>query len=374
MPFDAVSFARATNPVPGVFNYSGGSLPRWKDNRSKVRIGQASPKMAFVGDSTFAGLGAGADGSKYTGARQRSTPAFVAQALMARDSRLKTPYANIWGDSGDASLVTGNPELTLGAGWAYASAGAGGSKFANSTTTNAMTWIIPVTSDTIVISWSRNTGLGTHSYSVDGAAPASVSQDGASGFQSTTISVAPGMHTLEIRHVSGQIYIDAVEAFNSTVPSLRVNNMGRSGAQSSYWTTTSFGFSSLPSFKAFAPDVTVLSLGINNMKFVPAAVTNGPFAADMRTIITAAKLTGDVLLVLPNPVSLPDASQPLQDTLRDIYRALALEFDCPMVDVPQVMGTHATANARGLFFDNLHPNAPAYDLIAGLIADVLLRP
>jgi lysophospholipase L1-like esterase len=377
MPFDAVSFALAKNPTPGVFNYRRDSLPRWKVARAKARMGEASPKLACIGDSTTAGLGAGTGGTKYTDARARSMPAQLAAMLTARDPRLKTTYANVWANSGDGGLVTGNPQLTLGTGWANsAGPSPGGNPFSCSTNgAGVLGWAPQVQADTIVIYWVRNSGTGTFTYSVDGgAASAPIATSGAHSLQSTSISVPLGVHSLAVNRVdgAGTVYIAGFEMFNSAAPSVRVQNMGHSGSTAAIWVAANVGYAPLPGVATYAPDLTIINLGINDVRTLPATITDGTFTANMRTIITNAQISGDVVLMVPHLVVPSGGSQALEVILRGLIYDLATEKDCVVVNMAELLGTYAASSARGLFFDTLHLNAAGYDHTAGFLADVLL--
>jgi hypothetical protein len=104
----------------------------------------------------------------------------------------------------------------------------------------------------------------------------------------------------------------------------------------------------------------------------PTTITDGTFSENMQTIITDAKVSGDVVLMVPHLVVRSGGSQALEVMRHGLIYDLATNKDCVVVNMAELLGTYAASSARGLFFDTLHLNAVGYDHTAGFLADVLL--
>jgi lysophospholipase L1-like esterase len=143
----------------------------------------------------------------------------------------------------------------------------------------------------------------------------------------------------------------AVEFFDSTNPNIvRVLPAGVGGSQANQWANapaaTQFGGQAFIS--AVAPDLTVISLGINDDA---AGRTASQILGDVNTLAARAKVSGDVLLMsaFPHPSA----------TSLDAVNAAYLASTYPYVDLAFRYG-YTMLSAGLMTTDQTHPNALGY--------------
>lgn len=96
------------------------------------------------------------------------------------------------------------------------------------------------------------------------------------------------------------------------------------------------------------------------------------YYADMQTIITAAKLTGDVLLVVPVPTVFTLAALVYQQAIQAEIYALSKANNVPILDMTKRWVSYA--NKSTLYSaDGIHPTAIGYSDEASAIAKIILQ-
>ena len=84
----------------------------------------------------------------------------------------------------------------------------------------------------------------------------------------------------------------------------------------------------------------------------------------MQTLITAAKASGDVILMSGVPSSTTQASQAAQQSFVTALQNLAVSNSVPMLDIWTswygASGGWTSNNALGEMYDTLHPNGRGY--------------
>jgi lysophospholipase L1-like esterase len=382
MPFDAVSFSRAQNPIPAVYNFCPENLARWIAARGKVVAGVADAQIACLADSTGAGCGAGINDA-YDRARRRSFPARLSERLAALG--LRSTYQNIWGDSGFTAaqtLAVLGPEVTVGAGWASAASNVlGGDAWQQTAAGGAFEW-----TPTIPVSHFRwwTTWYGSDrviAITVDGVEVQRINTKASPvAFVGTEIAAgALGAHTIGLKYISGGgATISGLEAYDKSVSSVRVHNMGHGGGKAAEilqaGTDTQPGYP-LNAIQKIAPDLVLVNAGLNDISGGGAAILDGSYAATMQAGITAAQRTSDVILQIPNPCDVARASQDIQDAMANIILSLGARNGCVVIDQRRLFGgSYVAGKALGLYSaDWVHPSAAGYVGEAYVIADLLMR-
>lgn len=112
-----------------------------------------------------------------------------------------------------------------------------------------------------------------------------------------TYTTVKGYHTLQLGPpTGGNPQQFGVSCFDSTLNAIRIVNGGINGAATGPYA----GTDSLKIFPVIAPDLTFINLGINDTALsIPLATS----IANTQALITAAKATGDVILVGTTPYS-----------------------------------------------------------------------
>jgi hypothetical protein len=361
----------------GLYNWKSTNTVKIRKAIADTLAGLASTRIIEIGDSTTAGVAdvpAGAGAALWN----LSPPALLSRAIQAmlNNSLVGVPQSS-FGDMGftDYSyLGTYDTRVVRGAGWVAGALTLGGAGPANTTTTNAITYTFP-NCDTFDLYYIRNGGFGTFNYNVDGGSNTLINADSGGGNSIAKITIAAGSlgsHTLSIARASGTVYLVGVESRNSAIQGVSVWNMGSSGKTSDYFTTTANSWGALTALKGFAPNLTIINLGINDRRDPNGPVPLATTIANLQTIITGAKISGDVLLLDPAASDATAAPLDRQATMSAALRALAFTNDIPFMSVPERFGLYSVANANGLMSDTLHPNSRLNADRARLLANMLL--
>lgn len=343
---------QATNALSTTGNaLTGSQLPKFRLALAKTRDGGADTKILFVGDSTTEGIGSTLNG---TFVNAGSWPTRIKMSGSA-----SPPVTG-----GMAVYNIGDGRWTLGTGWTV-QGGFGfcnGGNNAGAITENAAAGNLTFTPgsaagsyDSFVVYYLTNSGNGSVTATATGGSPVTINTNSGGGWGRTTVTAsgAATSNAVVIAPVSGAVYIVGVEPFLSTTPSIRKGNVGVSGATTGECANAST-FSSLPGIELYAPDLTVISLGINDASASTTAVT---LSANLQTIITAAQLSGDVLLVtMPPSQNSTWLSFEVQYVAAEY--ALAQTDGMPLFDLFQRWGSVYSSLFQSV--DGVHPNQSGY--------------
>lgn len=123
------------------------------------------------------------------------------------------------------------------------------------------------------------------------------------------------------------------------------------------------------------PDLTFINLGINDYRSGGLGITPAQYKANIQKIIDRAKISGDVVLCVPNNIAPAAEGSIPSDQFHQALYELALANNVPLIDFSVVLGTHAESMANGTQRDDLHPNQAGYDMMgeaaANLISDLV---
>ena len=351
-------------------------LRKWRKALSGTLTGQANAKLLMVGDSTTAGLYAPSTPS-YT-----NTPSNVMSRILNK-SLVQTNTNSVHGDSTRNNPVAGFTTFDSRVGAvgfaAWNQTGfhtGGGNAFGNATTTTSLVFTPVEAFDTIDIYSIDNTGgYGQWTVNVDGGATlATVDNNGARAIRKTTVSCALATHAINIQRngVGGQVFIIGICCRNSAVKTVDIYNIGQGGAITADWATVSGGVGELSSITAYAPDLTIIDLSINDRRL---GLYTSTFDTNLQTIVTTAKATGDVILCTPAPSSLGYSAYTTESNIANFNAAIyavAKANNCLVFDKQALLVSYAQAAAEGLYNDTLHPNAAGYGFIGQQMASLLL--
>ena len=159
----------------------------------------------------------------------------------------------------------------------------------------------------------------------------------------------------------------AIEAYNSTVPSVQFTNGGAGGWVSGNFNQSGTYYNPINYLEQFAPKLTIYDIGINDWD---TSVSVATYKTNVQAIITAAKTVGDIILVTPIPsnpsfASIPNATQQLY--VAALYQ-LAATNNVPLIDNFSRWQSYAVSNSVGFYYDSLHGNALGYNDFANPIS------
>lgn len=359
--------------VAAVLNPDGtvgfGSLTHWKAARARVHAGQADAKLLCVGDSTTGGCGGNAAQPSWQGVPE-SYPYQLAAMLnyggLPAAPGLAVPRSAYGPSDGRWANTSGWASVPMGWG--------GGGVWENAGDGQQLIYIEPTFSDRFDVYYLTAPDAGSFTVGPFGGATTTVDAAGPAGVGKVTMT-APSAKTGNDATVTpangdGQVHIVGIEAWLSTAPRVRVGNAGIGGSTAGAWAAdpaAGAAFSAAACIRAYAPDLTVISLGIND------AGGNGTVAslvASLATLAAAARASGDVALLLP-VLSRSTAPAPF-GALIPQYAAAQRAMHLPYADTARIIGSGDAFSARGGMADDMHPNAAGYAVIAQALAAALL--
>lgn len=311
---------------------------KWFNALSRVRMGTGNAKLLCVGDSTTAGFGA---------TRASSWPSLVQQ-------RLNLDIAAVPGLAIGMGLDVDSARWSYGD-WTFNFGPGGSGLYANAGSGADAVFTPGITVDTIDVWWFQGAGKGSFVVTIDGAPQTPIDTTGGSGiYQKTTYTVPVGnSHTIALQLPTGNpVNILGVDAYLSSKNSVRVANWGVSGSITDTWVNA---FYSLNAISSYAPDLTIVMLGINDSA---NGVSVDTWSSNMTAIINEAKKSGDVIVmsVFPSNATMVDS----QRLYRDRAQVLAAELDAGFIDLMDKIGAYS----EDTYADALHPNARGYADIA----------
>jgi lysophospholipase L1-like esterase len=348
------------------FNFRRDNLKRWQRAKARIMAGTGRGRIACVGDSTTAGVGA----TDSTGRRAGAYPAMLAKQLVAKG------IPAIQQDLQNGRITpsaTYNPTLTSGSGWGWTSPsnGIGGAMWTNTTTTNSLDWLPTVEVDTFEIYTLQSSGYGTVSYQINSGAATQISENGTDDLIKTVATDTKGSNTLKIARVSGNAYFHGAIAYDSATPAVDVLNFGVGSATSTTLNGSSKPWSANNAMADYAPDVVIYSAGINDYSFANYSISKATYETNLRAMLTAWTAVADVILCIPPPSSSARSPLVLQLEYNNITRKVAAEYNLPLFDFVQAWASFVDSNAMGYMFDTVHPNSLGYATMGMMLGTVL---
>jgi lysophospholipase L1-like esterase len=335
------------------------NLVKYRKALAALRAGTSDVKVLCAGDSTVSGFGSG-------------TPAYLGGWPSRLPTLVNTRIAPAAPGLAALPLTPDtDPRWTLGTGWtqfsnygfgnsacAYAaSAPAGNIAFADSR----------ITADRFDVYYANIAGNGQLTVTATGGTPVVVTPSGAGGVAKLTCSAAAAATTNTLTIASaGVAEILFVAPWLSTTKTIRYGNAGRNGTTTNEWVDNSAGISSLGCIDAYAPDLTILCLGINDANNGHTLAT---FTANMNTIIARCQQTGDVILIVPHMTGLSSAVETLLASYRAAIPGIAASKGCMWLDESARIGAYAGSS---FYFDTAHLNGVGYWDVAAMLTAALI--
>lgn len=253
--------------------------------------------------------------------------------------------------------------------------------YATSSQTFSFTPTAPV--DTFVVWYITTTSAATFAYDINSVFQGTQSQTASNNLTSLTISAPLGINTLTLSKASGtgDVYFVGIDSYNSQQSNVLINNAGWNGATTTDWVNdVDPPYSTLPAIGKYAPDLSIIMLGINDMLPVSGPIAVATTIANLQTIIIEAQASGDVVLAT-YPPAVVASTVPLatQQTYISAIQALATTNNIPLVDIFSRWVSYEYSNPLGLYWTgtypaNLHPVGQGHADIAQAIFNVIGNP
>lgn len=375
-----ISIAAATatptptpTPTPAALNgyYANGATnTKLKAAIARVTGGTGRGMIVYAGDSITTGQGGGTGTNGIAGARTARFPSKVAELLTS--SGIPTLDNGIESDNGayvgGSSLPLYDTRATLG-GWQISQGMSfSGGGFLRPSPDTPLTLTIPGVDTFVAIPYNSNSG--TYTAQIDGAAPASggtFTSTAAGNFTKYEIKTASlGNHTISLlgpvsaAFRSLRAYNSAVAAFDSSVHSA----LGAASFQQA--STGGTNWNCVEALKFDAPDLTIIMLGANDMF---NAVATSTFSGALQTLVTAGKVSGDVLLVFPPPAK--DRYNTNVSDYNAAAKAVAATNGVAFFSFWEYYGPFTTEFGTRYYDGQVHPKAELYAEMGGLIKQAI---
>lgn len=336
--------------------------------KAQVRAGTADGKILCIGDSTTGGIGVNELGQQ---GLPGSYPYKLAEILNGQGLPARPGFANAGPNSGNF-----DSRFTFGTGWNYTT----GFGFAS----RAIRWA-PSTTGTLTFQdyWAHDTydiyyvvastgsaSGGTFTAQATGGTLVNVTTTATSGYAKVTVSAGAELATNVVTITASgsvQVIISGIEGYTAGSRKMRLGNAGYGGTEAAANWGLSGTWTSDAMIKAYAPDLTLISLGINDAGNSVAVAT---YLAAITKLTTAAQVSGDVVIMPPFPPGTTATTN--MKNFVNLYTDALPSLALPIADVRYRWISGADVEALGFKRDALHPNALGYGDIAEFLAPKLL--
>jgi lysophospholipase L1-like esterase len=351
--------------VSSIYNYDPRLLANFRLALAKVRDNAANCKILCLGDSITHGYGCSSYLTLGTSGSYPARLAYLINTYMAPaavglsippiSSAHDTRWTNGWGTA-------------LG-GFGFGNA----ANYSTATPTGALIYNPGTTWDRMDVYYLRTGSSGTLLVSANNTVVGTGTAAGAGNriVAMTTYSAsALATGTLSITGSGGNCYITGAEPYQSSTKQVLIGNAGCYGIQTSAAATSGAlnqNWYALDALNAYQPNLTIICLGVNDAN---SSVSSSTYRSNMITIINAAKVWGDVILISFSPTSSGSGQQYVtyEAQYNDVLKNLAASTGCVFIDI---YGRYSTIFQANYMFDNLHPNNYGYWDMAQSVFSVL---
>lgn len=375
-----------------VFNFTTATMPKAVAAFNKVAANTDDAKVLFIGDSTTFGAWSAAGTTVHENAKANAVPALLADALKPY---LPTSINNQAGDyaTNDMTAFAAIDPTVTTSGW-VAAPGTTVGGFILSAKINGSTLTITPTEpwdrfEITTITAPTSTGLYLGELKVDGPDGQTTTLECQAGttnaVQTITITrTTPGLGSIVLTAITNPAVYgtgteEAVYApawiFKNTQKravhfinaGIRGGNLGTSNVIPLGWNRVGGGQPWITRNAIqgiWAPALSVINLGINDFRAGGRAPGVAQFKIDYQAIIDQCKISGDVILVVPNDVSDADEGTVNSSAYATAIMELAKTNNLPWINIRTTLGEYAAANSAGYMADGLHPSKAGYKRIS----------
>lgn len=375
--------AGSNGTAPVAAAYATSDIPRWSKTLADARAGLlATPaRIAFVGDSKTRGAGAGSansSGQALSGAAMKARPYRVGEIMRAAG----IPVAlNTWFGAGGAGtipdVVAYDPRLSGFTNWGGGGAVLGGGHLVcNVNDPGQMTPNTPVNRVSLFYRDSPGRPDMTITKGADPVVTIVPPKNAAGSLiRAEAVFATRDMSPVVLARAAGAasaMQIAGLVCWDSTAPGIEIANLGVFGVTSAYQAGTADATAPLLALGVYAPHLTVINLGTNDLT---TGVARATWIANITAIVRQAKISGDVILCWPAVAGVSPSGG--SDGDRAVWRAalkqLATDEGCLFVDEEALTGGRAATQSGGWFADSVHENGSAYYRQAAALARVIIN-
>lgn len=363
----------------GLFNFNASRLTRLITDLRAVKAGTGNAIIVCQGDSNVEGEGAGDSGTNNRfNAKERCWPTILAKRLTSLG--IPSTYENAYGSAGNATIMLRADWQNVykqgftwtGTGWDFIGATSlGGLMWENTAdTTSTISITTQIACDTMELMYPIVSGNGILVYNIDGGADVQLSQNATTANKRQVIALGSvGIHTVVIKRFSGTVYFTGYRAWDSTVKSCQVINVGRGSSTTTDWNSAAAAYSP----RSALQDLCSVASGVflcSTINDGLAAMADATYNTNVQALDTAAAAGGaSVMYGTGIPSNIAQVTQGIQDRIRGDLKALAVLNNRVMFDWPARNTDWITMNAAGLIFNQNHANTAGYADWGNFIGD-----
>lgn len=341
-------------------------MPKWDAAKVLAKAGTRNAKVLCWGHSATTGIGA-------NGSFSQGNNAAFGWVKQLADKFPNGNWQSWFGNPSQDAAVNGYDNRINKGSWLYYSdplySGLG-LWYWYSSGASQFTFLPTVPVDTFEIYFAR-IWAGANSMDV------SIDAGGVTNYSTTSdvfgqvlakqvITTTLGSRTLKIARNTGEVWINGITAYNSAAKSIIFSNAGASGlsAEGAIANASYAGY--VGELARFQPDLTIIQIEGND---ILTAVAPATFATSLQAMITEAKKTGDVVLVIDIPFSTYQTARiPYDAVINTVAASNALN----VVDLnARWNNDYAYGTGKSWYYDTLHANQAGYADVAQAIFDVV---
>lgn len=353
--------------LPGTLRLNRGNLTAWRAALAAVRAGTRDAKILCVGDSTTHGYG----NSTTSCYPLDSWPSKLVDALQAAGIPAARGLA--------VPLADGSPSVdsrwSYGAGWTtnmYGFGNKGCARQGANVTTPLIFADSGVMADRFDVYCIYVSGSVASTIQATGGSAVTTAPNNPLRIVKLTCSAGSAatsnVLTITPTAAGGENNYVAVEPWLSSVRKVRVANAGVSGSKvvAGWDTGATSGIQGHAAIYAYAPDLTLIDLGINDGGLNTADST---YLASMSAVAATAALSGSVIFKTMLPSDPATGTYAAKEAL--YVATLRANTTRPIIDYYS-RKTFAQNNAAGYMYDLLHGTSTGYADAASFVSNCLL--
>lgn len=177
------------------------------------------------------------------------------------------------------------------------------------------------------------------------------------------------IHKVRIVASAGSVYLVGVNVYNTT--GIEVYNFGKASSTAASWVGASDGgvfYANRPSALGVGtPNITLIQLDTNEVLWT--TTTAAQYTTQMQSLITELQGLGSQIILIASPSAnpggngYPAVSQSLWESFLQAEYALSDQFNIPLLDLTNLFVSSASAQSKGIMYDQIHPNSVGYGIM-----------
>lgn len=280
-------------PKACIFNYDPLNYKRARKALAAARVGTGNMRVVCVGNST--------EHAVFTGGGQYYSPSARLKEYLKK--RGYTANNNSFFGQNPTSTANWDNRISVGAGWSSAPYfGVGRSFLQNGSNTNPIQFTPDTAVDRYEIDYWDADNTNDLTYQIGAAAAVPMTKTGTSLVKTLLVSAGSATTSaFKIYRSAGYLHIAGFRCYNSASPEIMVMNGGSSGSLAADWVGESGTRMGSAHLKVVAPDLTFIKGSINDWGGQGTFTDLTAFKASLQTLVTAALVSGDVVICTDAP-------------------------------------------------------------------------